>query len=270
MAQQPVHLAIPLYQLVHIAQPTNQEWTDYQADVTTFENAETARLVAADPNGVFPNPPPEYTVGPNTATSKLYAAMLVTAWLNNGRALCIDAENTAMAAAAGAAAQQALAQAQAQGPQPQVGMAQLLQALQNLQAPAAPAAGAAAGPAAQPAPPRIKAALPESYSGNPREAKKFLRLCDNYFQLNAMTQTQKVLFTLQLVKGGEADHWRDMMLQLLNQPIPPLWASDWEEFKGEFRSRFTDPQEVEKAVDLLMENKVVQVTTARKFLDEVV
>jgi hypothetical protein len=259
------HLPIPVLNLANVAQLTNAEWAAYLADVGVFEAAEEAHLHAANPQGVFPAQPVALTANPTTPTTCLHAAMIVTAWLTQGRAMAVTAETavaTATAAAAAALAQAAAVQA-AQGQQAVPGMNQLIQALQaivpNLPTVAQPAAG----------PARIKMALPKEYTGNPREAKRFLHNCENYFTLNTMNAQQRVLFTLQLIKG-DAAHWKNTALNKLDQNPPPLWHNDWELFKGEFRSRFADPGEREKALEKLIHGKVTQVVSVKRFLDDVV
>jgi hypothetical protein len=259
------HLPIPVLTSANVAQLTNQEWATYLADVGVFEAAEEARLVAADPQGIFPAQPAALTAAPTTPTTRLHAAMLITAWLTQGRAMAVTAETAVATAAAAAAAAQAQAAAilAAQGQQVVPGMNQLIQALQaivpNLPAAAQPAAGAA----------RIKMALPKEYTGNPREAKRFLRNCKNYFTLNTMNAQQRVLFTLQLIEG-DAAHWKNTALNELDQNPPPLWHNNWELFQGEFRSHFADPSEREKALEKLIHGKVTQVVSVKRFLDDVV
>jgi hypothetical protein len=259
------HLPIPVLTAANVAQLTNGEWAAYLADVATFEATEETHLHTANPQGVFPAQPAALTANPTTPTTCLHAAMLVTAWLTQGRAMAVTTETAvAIAAAAAAAAQaQAAAVQVAQGQQVVPGMNQLIQALQAI-VPNLPAAGQpAAGPA------RIKMALPKEYTGNPREAKRFLHNCENYFTLNAMNAQQRVLFTLQLIEG-DAAHWKNTALNELDQNPPPLWHNDWELFKGEFRSRFADPREREKALEKLIHGKVTQVVSVKRFLNEVV
>jgi hypothetical protein len=260
------HLPIPVLNTANVAQLTNGEWTAYLADVTAFEGAEEACLLAANPQGVFPAQPAALTANPSTPTTRLHAAMLVTAWLTQGRAMAVTAKTavaTAAAAAAAAAQAQAAAVQAAQGQQVVLGMNQLIQALQAI----VPNLPAAAQPAAGPA--RIKMALPKEYTGNPREAKRFLHNCKNYFTLNAMNAQQRVLFTLQLIEGNAA-HWKNTALNELDQNPPPLWHNDWELFKGEFHSHFADPGKREKALEKLIHGKVTQVVSVKRFLDEVV
>jgi hypothetical protein len=259
------HLPIPVLTTANIAQLTNGEWAAYLADVTAFETAEEACLLTANPQGVFPAQPAALTANPSTPTTRLHAAMLVTAWLTQGRAMAVTAETAVATTAAAAAATQAQAAAvqAAQGQQVVPGMNQLIQALQAIVPNLPTAAQLAAGPA------RIKMALPKEYTGNPREAKRFLHNCENYFTLNAMNAQQRVLFTLQLIEGDTA-HWKNTALNELDQNPPPLWHNDWELFKGEFHSCFTDPSEREKALEKLIHGKVTQVVSVKRFLDKVV
>ena len=66
---------------------------------------------------------------------------------------------------------------------------------------------------------------------------------------------------------GDAAYWQDTMMQQMMIPNPPLWTGDWILFKQEFLTRFGDPRNQEKALDLIMSNKVLQTTTAWKFFD---
>jgi hypothetical protein len=158
---------------------------------------------------------------------------------------------------------QAAAILTAQGQQVIPRMNQLIQALQNIIL--------ALGPATQPVvgPTWIKMALPDTFTRTTKEAKQFLWNCKNYFTFNAMNTQQRILFTLQLIKGDTA-HWKQTMLTLLDAPNPPPWNADWELFKGVFCSRFANPHEKERAIQKLLNSKVTQFTSIKKFLDEVV
>jgi hypothetical protein len=179
--------------------------------------------------------------------------------------MAVTTENTAAMAAAAAQAHQAQAAAilTAQGQHVVPRMNQLIQALQNIVPAVRPATQPTLGPAC------IKMALPDAFTRTTKEAKQFLQNCENYFTLNAMNTQQRILFTLQLIKG-DAAHWKQTMLTLLDAPKPPPWNTDWELFKGVFCSRFADPHKKERAIQKLLNNKVVQFTSIKKFLDKVV
>jgi hypothetical protein len=146
--------------------------------------------------------------------------MLTTTWLLQGQAMAVTVETTAATATAQALQAQAAAVLTAQGQQAVPGMTQLIQALQNIVPAVAPAAQPAMGPA------QIKMALPKADVRTTKEAKQFLQPCKNYFTLNAMNAQQRILFTLQLIKG-DAAHWRHTLLTVLDQPTPPPWMNDW-------------------------------------------
>ena len=288
------HLPIPILAAANLPNVTNAEWQNYSLLVTNWEAGETARLTAADPNAQPPAVPPEYLAHPANATTRLQAAMLMTNWMHTFRQAAIDAEtaNAAQQQAAAAvqaqqnaqAAQQAaVAAAQQQAQQQQaaaVAAAQQAAAAQQLAAVAAaqqnnPAIAALAQalqgalPAPGPGGPRaIKTALPNRFDGNPTKAKTFIGECANYFILNPMTPEQQVRFALQSMEG-DAQQWKTTALLELNQQPPPAWEGDWDLFVREFNNRFEDKQERQKAINALMTGKVVQTTSVRKFLDQI-
>jgi len=95
-----------------------------------------------------------------------------------------------------------------------------------------------------------------------------MRSCENYFILNRMTEEEQVWFALQLIEG-DADYWKEMAFTDLDNPMPPLWADDWDLFRTHFESRFHDRQEQERAEHILATGKLVQVASASDFIDKV-
>ena len=121
-----------------------------------------------------------------------------------------------------------------------------------------------------PAPPRLKIATPENFTGKPKEAKKFMTKCDTYFQFYQVPDYQKVLYALQLITG-DASHWKaTLSYNLRVAQVPPLWSLDWHTFQYEFLQRWADPMEAQKAMDRIMDGKIKQVTSVRDFMDNVV
>jgi hypothetical protein len=106
------------------------------------------------------------------------------------------------------------------------------------------------------------------FDSNPLKASAFINTCENYFVLNPMTQEQQVWFALALMEG-RAEHWTRTSLDSLNSLLHPAWEHDWDLFKGHFNLRFQDRQERDQAVYDLMNNKVVQITSVREFIDKV-
>ena len=81
-----------------------------------------------------------------------------------------------------------------------------------------------------------------------------------------MNDKQSIRFSLGLMEG-DAAYWQDTMMTQMTIPNPPLWTNNWILFKQEFLTRFANPWDQEKALNLIMSNKVLQTTTARKFFD---
>jgi hypothetical protein len=151
---------------------------------------------------------------------------------------------------------------------PQPNITQLMQLVIQLQAQQMQQQQAPPPPVAPMPPCHIKAALPTKFDGSPSKASSFINTCENYFILNLMTPEQQVRFALALTEG-RAEHWTRTSLDSLNSLLPPPWEHDWDLFKGHFNLRFQDRQERDRAVYDLMNNKVVQITSVREFIDKV-
>jgi len=95
-----------------------------------------------------------------------------------------------------------------------------------------------------------------------------MRLCENYFSLNHMTKEEQVHFALQLMEG-DAEYWKETAFADLDNPMPPLWADNWDLFCTHFEQHFCDCQEQERAEHILTTGKLVQVTSAPDFIDKV-
>jgi len=83
-----------------------------------------------------------------------------------------------------------------------------------------------------------------------------------------MTEEEWVHFTLQLIKG-DTKYWKETAFADLDNPMPPLWADDWDLFHAHFEQHFCDCQEQERAEHTLATGKLVQVTSALDFIDKV-
>ena len=277
MAQPAPAPALPIFAPVDPAHITAAEWTGYRTEVDNFFLYINGEITTLDPAAVVEPTPASFIANPAPATQRLLAAGATTAWLYRLQAQA----NQLIATAAAAQAQAALAQAQATAGQVappvigaragQVNVAQLVNIIANMQAQVNNLVAAQMAPVAPPAAPllpRIKTSLPDKFTGDIKLTRHFLNQCDNYFTLNYMTHEQKVRFALQLVTG-EAEYWQRTTLDQLQALVPPAWSTDWNLFKAEFILRFEDRQERRRAAHNLMNNKVVQISTARKFVDHV-
>ena len=56
-------------------------------------------------------------------------------------------------------------------------------------------------------------------------------------------------------------------LREMDAALPPTWANNWNQFKIHFNLCFQDWKERERAVHQLLNDRVVQTTSARKFID---
>jgi len=255
-------LPIPLLQQAAATTVTNGEWTQYRDDVDTWFTQITLDIHAVDPNVQIEQPPVIYTTAnPTTNTGRLGCMAQTQAWMyrvHQQELNALHAANVAQQVAAAVAAAAAQAQPQQQLQQQQVWVG---------------------GPPAGPPPQfyhallqqrggRVKAALPKPFTGDCRKTNVFMRSCENYFILNRMTEEEQVRFALQLIEG-DAEYWKETAFADLDNPMPPLWADDWDLFRAHFEQRFRDRQEQERAEHILATGKLVQVTSASDFIDKV-
>ena len=131
------------------------------------------------------------------------------------------------------------------------------------------AGGNAPQPAAHahtPRPPKTK--LPEVFLGkSPAAARHFIRQCTNYASICPFADPgQQIRWALQLL-DGEAAPWRDEQLDLLDHIQVPAHLADWAPFVAEFDARWTDPHEAEKALDKIMQGKITQSTSVKRYND---
>jgi len=224
-------IQVPIFQPANPAQVTLAEWTAYETLVNATDFQLQVALTIIILQHVHPALPPEFLAPPTTSTQRLQAANLATAHLHTVRLQLVMAQNQAALN---------LAHAQAMPHPPPV--------------PAAPA--------------RIKMAPPAKYDGKAHKANTFLAECDNYYVLNPMANDQQIRFALQYIEG-DRDNWKKNQLHLLTLAQPPAHFATWDAFKAEFRLRFTDPQEREKAASLLLHGRISQTTSVRNFIDQI-
>jgi len=279
-------LPIPLLQQAIATTVTNREWTQYRDDVDAWFTQITLDIHAVDPNVQIEQPPVIYmTANPTTNTGRLGCMAQTQAWMYRIHQQELNALHTAnvaqqvAAAVAAAAAQAPLVQPQQPQQQPQQPQQQPQQPQQQLQQPQQPQPVWVGGPPAGPPPQfyhallqqrggRVKAALPKPFTGDRQKTNVFMRSCENYFILNRMTEEEQVRFALQLIEG-DAEYWKETAFADLDNPMPPLWADDWDLFRAHFKQRFRDRQEQERAEHTLATGKLVQVTSASDFIDKV-
>ena len=77
---------------------------------------------------------------------------------------------------------------------------------------------------------------------------------------------ERIRWTLQLIEG-EAAQWRDEMLSGFDAVILPQHCIDWDDFQREFRLRWEDPYEANKATIKLMGGTLNQTTSVKKYND---
>ena len=83
----------------------------------------------------------------------------------------------------------------------------------------------------------------------------------------AAVPTPTVAPAIQLI-NGDGKYWKTTSLAAFGA-VPPLpWSQHWDRFKAQFNLRFEDRQKGERAMDNLMNGKVVQATSVRKFVDQ--
>ena len=121
-------------------------------------------------------------------------------------------------------------------------------------------------PLPQPRPQKMK--LPAEFTGkDAAAARHFLKQCNNYINQQHMNDDEeRVRWTLQLMEG-EAAQWRDEMLSGFDAVIPPQHCIDWDDFQREFRLRWEDPYESNKATIKLMGGTLNQTTSVKKYND---
>ena len=132
------------------------------------------------------------------------------------------------------------------------------------------AAGNQPGPAVAAPPPRPpKTALPEKFIGkSAAAARHFLRQCENYASICPFSSpAQEIRWILQLMEG-DARHWRDEQLTQCRLVPPPVHLTDRVQFEAEFRARWMDPYESEKALDRIIKGEIFQRTSVKAYNDQ--
>jgi hypothetical protein len=94
----------------------------------------------------------------------------------------------------------------------------------------------------------------------------FVTANENYFIMNHMNDEQKVRFALQLLEDGAAN-WRDTQYNAIIDGPP--WATNWDLFKQRFLECFQDKGERHKAVNLIINGQLKQMTSAQVFIEKV-
>jgi len=271
-------LPIPILTQAISTTITNGEWQDYRNDVDAWITQTTLDIHAIDPTIQVEAAPVSYTtVNPTNNTGRLGCMAQTQAWMyciHQQEQNALHIANLAQQVAAAVAAAMATANTP---PVPPV-LPVLPPVLPPPPVPPVPpvwAGGLPAGP-----PPQfyqallqqrsgqVKVALPKPFTGDRRKTNVFMRSCENYFILNHMTEEEQVRFALQLIEG-DAEYWKETTFANLDNPMPPLWADDWDLFCTHFESRFCDHQEQERAEHTLATGKLVQVTSALDFIDKV-
>ena len=76
--------------------------------------------------------------------------------------------------------------------------------------------------------------------------------------------TQQIQWAL-LLLDGDAALWKDKQLSFYDLLNPPAHLLDWILFIEEFRGRWLDPHEEEKALDQVLKGMITQVTSVKKY-----
>jgi hypothetical protein len=121
------------------------------------------------------------------------------------------------------------------------------------QAAAPPVAHAVRGP---------KTKLPDTFQGkSSAAARHFIAQCTNYAALNPFLNPEhQIRWALQLM-DGDASMWRNVQFALFDVHPVPVHLQNWPDFEDEFRTRWTDPYEAEKAMDKILKGVVSQTTS---------
>jgi hypothetical protein len=132
------------------------------------------------------------------------------------------------------------------------------------------AAGNQPAPAVAAPRPRLpKTALPDKFVGkSSAAARHFLQQCEKYAAICPFSSPEKeIRWMLQLMKG-EASHWRDAQLDQYKLVPPPAHLANRALFVVEFRARWTDPYESEKALDRILKGYIVQRGSVKVYNDQ--
>jgi hypothetical protein len=116
-------------------------------------------------------------------------------------------------------------------------------------------------------PPKIP--LPEKFIGkSSTAARQFLRQCKNYAAICPFdSPTQEIRWILHLMQG-DARPWRDEQLTQYALVPPPAHLTDRALFEIEFKVRWIDPHEGEKALDRILEGQITQRTSVKLYNDQ--
>ena len=94
----------------------------------------------------------------------------------------------------------------------------------------------------------IKVALPDPFDGTTSKAETFMNQLTLYFfgkRSDFVDDTDKIIFALSYMKGGNAGPWADQKVQELSGDTPPF--TDWSSFKESFEEVFGDPDPASSA-----------------------
>jgi hypothetical protein len=230
---------IPTFNPVNPEHPMAAEWATFVKGTNSADGLLRTGFAIMNPDHQHPTLPAAFLAAPATPTAQLAAAIVTITHLNGLLVQFMEAQQQFMVAQ-------------------HTATLNLAQQVEVLPAPA---------PVPQP-PIRIKTAPPKEFNGKAYGANNFLAECNNYFAFYSMTEEQKIRAALQLTKKG-ALTWKTDQLELISQPVPPPHFATWAAFQAEFRLRFVDSREREKAAWNLNKGKVVQTTSAKLFIDKI-
>ena len=122
-------------------------------------------------------------------------------------------------------------------------------------------------PAHAPLPP--KTALPEKFVGNSATAARhFLQQCENYAAICPFASpAQEIRWMLQLMEG-DASNWRAEQLSRYALVPPPAHLMDRALFEVEFKARWINSYEGEKALDKILKGQIIQRTSVKNYNDQ--
>ncbi len=114
-----------------------------------------------------------------------------------------------------------------------------------------------------------KTALPEKFLGkSATAARHFLQQCENYAAICPFASPgQEIRWMLQLMEG-DASHWRAEQLSQYARVPPPAHLMDRAMFEAEFKARWADPYEGEKALDKILKGQIIQRTSVKNYNDQ--
>jgi hypothetical protein len=107
-----------------------------------------------------------------------------------------------------------------------------------------------------------KTPAPERFTGkSSADTCHFLQQCENDADICPFASARQEIRRILNLVEGDARPWRDEQLKMYARVPPPAHLTDRALFDAEFKARWTDPHEGERALDRILRGNIVQRTS---------